>query len=402
MAANPLPGHLSPVSALGEELVRRGHKVTLCTTPMEGTDIAKKIADSTGMYYISAGKGYLTYAEYEVAFAAAGTGNGSLSDRWKVFNLHPRTSIIMGNFLDNQNLTKYDVIIATERLAPVTACLSQRWNIPGIILGTTHQFQTQHLPQWPFPPFYMKKQGSLRISDDMTFRERLHAVVFNMFVVTLARLFTSHYEFVCSDSTIGYSYMNDYLGTRAPHIIPTAIGFEYPRTISSLTHYVGPLLGKKHQALPTEIEKWLNSKGDGSVILISMGSVAHLMPEQAKVIVEAIHSTDYSAIWSLRDRNRYILEGLDVDNERFHFCKWMPQVAVLNHSATAMAILHGGMNGVHEAISYGVPVIAIPFWSDQGDVAARLHHAGAGIQILRQHLTVNTLSAAIQDVQNGI
>ena len=231
--------------------------------------------------------------------------------------------------------------------------------------------------------------------------ERLRALVFTSFGISFARLFTSHYEFVCPDSAVGYSYMNNYLGTRAPHIIPTAIGFEYPRTISPLTHYVGPLLSKRPQAMPTELQRWLDSKADNSVILVSMGSVAHLTHEQARVIVETIWSTNYSAVWSLRDRNRYILEGLDVDNGRFYFSKWMPQVAVLNHSATGMAILHGGMNGVHEAVAYGVPVIAIPFWSDQGDVVARLHHSGAGIQILRSHLTVKTLSTAILDIRDG-
>lgn len=381
--------------------MRRGHEVSLCTTPMKGSDIAEKKSESAGMKFISAGEGYLTYAEFQAAFAAVGSGNSSSKDRWKVFNLHPDTSIKMGKFLDGEKLTSYDIVVATERLSPVMACLSKRWAVPVVILGTTHQCQTQHLPEWPFPPFYTRKQGTLQTSDDMSFTERLYAVLFNTYVALFARFYTSRFEFVCPDASISYSYMNNFLGTRAPHIIPTVIGFEYPRSISSLTHYVGPLLSKKPQALPTEMKKWLDSKPERSVVVVSMGSVAHLTREQGRIIVQAIQSTGYSAIWSLRGRNRDILEGIEIDEMQFHLSKWMPQVAVLNHTAIAMALLHGGMNGVHEALSYGVPIIAIPFWNDQGDVVARLQHSGAGVQILRKHLTLEVLVKSMEDIRNG-
>ncbi len=137
------------------------------------------------------------------------------------------------------------------------------------------------------------------------------------------------------------------------------------------------------------------------MIMISMGSLAHLTQEQGKIIVDAISSTNYSVVWSLREQNRDILEGVAVDSDRFFLSPWLTQVAVLNHSAIGMAILHGGMNGVHEAIAYGVPIIVIPFWNDQGDVGARLQHSGAGIQILRHHLSTDTLLAAMLQTLKG-
>ena len=66
-----------------------------------------------------------------------------------------------------------------------------------------------------------------------------------------------------------------------------------------------------------------------------------------------------------------------------------------------MAFLHGGMNGINEALSSGVPVIVMPFSSDQGDVAARVHHSGAGIQILKEYLSKESLTSAIRDIQDG-
>ena len=49
----PLPGHANALLALGEELVRRGHNVTFCST-----DSSIKLNDKVkerGMKYLSAG-----------------------------------------------------------------------------------------------------------------------------------------------------------------------------------------------------------------------------------------------------------------------------------------------------------------------------------------------------------
>ena len=397
---NSLSGHLATPAVLGEELSRRGHNVTLCTVPMEGSDSAEQMARDAGMRFLSTVEGYVTYSEFQSAFTAVAMGNGTASDYWVEYSIHLGISIKMGEFLDRQNLTDYDLIIATVRLAEVTACLSKKYNIPAVVLGITHQFQPHLLPEWPFPPFYFQKKGRPKTSDDMTLYERMRAFIFNTRNIFRLRI-KSCYGFICPDPTIDYSYMYTYLGNRVPYIIPTALGFEYPRTLSPLTHYVGPMLSKQRQVLPSDLQQWLDSKPDGSVIMISMGSLARLTRDQGRIIVSAIRLTNYSVVWSLREKNRDILEGLELDKDRYFLSKWLAQVAVLNHSTVRMAIVHGGMNGVHEAIAYGVPIIVIPFWTDQGDVAARLHNSGAGIQILESQLSVTTLSSAIAIIQQG-
>ena len=42
-------------------------------------------------------------------------------------------------------------------------------------------------------------------------------------------------------------------GWQYPAIIRTVIGFEYPRTISLLTKYVGPFLSKLNKLLPIDL-----------------------------------------------------------------------------------------------------------------------------------------------------
>ena len=44
-------------------------------------------------------------------------------------------------------------------------------------------------------------------------------------------------------------------GVSVPHIVPTVIGFEFPRTLSPLTEYVGPLLRKNISPLTQDLKK---------------------------------------------------------------------------------------------------------------------------------------------------
>ena len=411
VASFPAAGHITPSANLGEELVRRGHSVTLCTLETEGSDLARKRAEAGGMTYSSAGNASFSVARMQDLFIATDLENKTLSnvkraisEGMKTLDWIPEVANKIGKHIDHQNLTEYDIIISTEYLAPMTACLSRKWNVPAMILSTTLQYQSEHLPPWPFPPHYMYKRGTLFTSDNLNFFRRLLATLYRPLLHLalnrmLVRPIVNSFEFKCPDTP--YSFLRYFPGTNAPQIVPTTIGFEYPRLVSSLTHYVGPILSKHPQEIPAELRDWLDNKPKSSVILISMGSLAPLTRERGIIIVESILSTNYSVVWSLRDKNRYILEGMELDKERFYISKWIPQAAILKHLATGIAFLHGGMNGIHEAISYGVPAIAMPFNTDQGDVAARVHHSGVGVQILKEYLTKETLTAAIQHIQEG-
>ena len=412
IASFPAAGHITPSANLGEELVRRGHSVTLCTLETKGTQLARKRAEMGGMTYSSAGNASFSVAQMQDIFVAADLENmkslsnikKAISEGMKVLDWIPEVANKIGKHLDHENLTKYDMFISTEYLAPMTACLSRKWNVPAMILSTTLQSQSEHMPPWAFTPHYMYKRGTLFTSDNLNFFRRFLATLFRPLIKFALDHFlvgsvVNNLEIECPGAP--HSFLRCFPGTNAPQIVPTTIGFEYPRLISSLTHYIGPILSKQPQEIPPELQDWLDSKPRSSVILISMGSLAPLTRARGRIIVESIRSTNYSVVWSLRDKNRFILEGMELDKERFYISKWIPQAAILKHLSTGIAFLHGGMNGIHEAISYGVPIIVMPFSADQGDLAARVHHSGVGVQILKEYLTKETLIAAIQHIQEG-
>ncbi len=58
---------------------------------------------------------------------------------------------------------------------------------------------------------------------------------------------------------------------------------------------------------------------------------------------------------------------------------WLPQRALLARSA--IAVVHGGLNTVLDALAAGVPLVVIPLAYEQGAIAARVAASGAGLVI---------------------
>ena len=66
-----------------------------------------------------------------------------------------------------------------------------------------------------------------------------------------------------------------------------------------------------------------------------------------------------------------------------------------------MAIVHGGMNGIHEALYNEVSLILTPFSGDQMSDTGRVHHHSLGIHLQESDITVSGIANAIKRVDEG-
>jgi UDP:flavonoid glycosyltransferase YjiC (YdhE family) len=73
--------------------------------------------------------------------------------------------------------------------------------------------------------------------------------------------------------------------------------------------------------------------------------------------------------------------------------EFLPQVRLLK--AAAAAVTHGGNNSVTEAQTFGVPLVVLPFSTDQFAGAAALERAGSGIALPPNTATTDDLRAAL-------
>lgn len=78
--------------------------------------------------------------------------------------------------------------------------------------------------------------------------------------------------------------------------------------------------------------------------------------------------------------------------------EYLPQVTLLE--AAAAAVTHGGNNSVTEAVTFGVPMLVLPFSTDQFAGAAGVERAGLGVVAAPNAVTVSELGAALAAVLN--
>ena len=69
-------------------------------------------------------------------------------------------------------------------------------------------------------------------------------------------------------------------------------------------------------------------------------------------------------IWSLQENTHHMLPD-DLDNDLISVYKFIPQVEIMNHPATSVAMLHCGFGETLEIISAGKPLLAWPGFGDQ-------------------------------------
>ncbi|CAM8928571.1 unnamed protein product [Rhodiola kirilowii] len=113
---------------------------------------------------------------------------------------------------------------------------------------------------------------------------------------------------------------------------------------------------------------WLNAKKEGSVLYISFGSIANLSEEQAQEVAYALKTSKHSFIWVVREPEQKKLPTDFIENllpDDGLILSWCSQLEVLNHSAIGCFLTHCGWNSVLEALSAGVPMVAMPQWTDQ-------------------------------------
>ena len=393
------PGHFFPLVALGAELVSRGHQVTVLGPTVERYEHLPKLAKSHGMKVISAD--FIPYWLYEqVVETGKHEGSGDLTTivyniTQTLFNASEDNEIYflkMKKEIDKLNSSNYDYIISDIATAYVGYYIQSAWNNDNIMLVMpTVPIQPQYSIPWPFPCVFSP------ISDNMSFYDRfLTTVLYNpmekvMFVVFdyLLRIDKERSIFDASSRFF-----------EQPLLINTVIGFDWPKTILPLQHYVGPMFLSTSPPLDSTLVDWLsNIPPDSQVIYVSMGTTGEVTDKMAKAFIEL--SLNYIIVWSLRQSNHDILNGLSINKDRVYISPWISQITMLQHHSVVLAILHCGINGVMEALYHSVPVICFPSVYEQFDVAYRLESQGLGIWFIPSKVTTYDIVDSVHKIRTS-
>ncbi|XP_011628727.1 UDP-glycosyltransferase 74E1 [Amborella trichopoda] len=126
------------------------------------------------------------------------------------------------------------------------------------------------------------------------------------------------------------------------------------------------------QGKPTDCLHWLDDRSAGSVVYVSFGSLAALSPEQMEEVAGALRWCKWPFLWVVRlpfanqKGGNALPQGfIEATSEQGLVVPWCPQLDVLVHRAVGCFVTHCGWNSTLEGLTQGVPMIAIPQWSDQ-------------------------------------
>jgi pathogen-inducible salicylic acid glucosyltransferase len=113
--------------------------------------------------------------------------------------------------------------------------------------------------------------------------------------------------------------------------------------------------------------EWLDSKETGSVVYVSFGSLAALGEEQMAEIAWGLRRSDCYFLWVVRESEEKKLpcNFVEGSSEKGLIVTWSPQLEVLAHKSVGCFMTHCGWNSTLEALSLGVPMVAMPQWIDQ-------------------------------------
>ncbi|XP_049742066.1 UDP-glucuronosyltransferase 2B4-like isoform X2 [Elephas maximus indicus] len=78
--------------------------------------------------------------------------------------------------------------------------------------------------------------------------------------------------------------------------------------------------------------------------------------------------------------------------------KWIPQNDLLGHPKTKAFITHGGASGIYEAIYHGIPMVGIPLFADQPENIVRMKVKGAAVSLDMDTMTSTDLLNALKTV----
>jgi UDP:flavonoid glycosyltransferase YjiC (YdhE family) len=148
--------------------------------------------------------------------------------------------------------------------------------------------------------------------------------------------------------TIGPTVPSAYLDNRLPDDV--SYGFHLYTPMNAVT------------------KAWLDAHPPRSVVYASFGSIVAPGPDQIAEVAEGLCSAGSPFLWVVRATETAKLPedfAARAAKRGDLIVPWCPQLEVLAHVAVGCFVTHCGWNSTVEALSAGVPMVAVPQFSDQ-------------------------------------
>jgi UDP:flavonoid glycosyltransferase YjiC (YdhE family) len=147
------------------------------------------------------------------------------------------------------------------------------------------------------------------------------------------------------------------------------------------------------ETVPDDVRAWLEAD-DRPLVYVSFGSFLSARGDVLATVLTALRSLDVRvavATGSARD--------LPAPGQGWLVRDFLPQTALL--ARAALAVTHGGNNTVTEALTFGVPMLVLPFSTDQFAGAAAIERTGLGAALDPNAASAPDVIDAVRDLLAG-
>jgi len=149
----------------------------------------------------------------------------------------------------------------------------------------------------------------------------------------------------------------------------------------------------RKQRPPEHLEQWLDEDRSTPLVYISFGSFLSVRGDVLARVVAALETLPVRVALAIGSADRAVVGELPAG---WLVREFLPQVALLERAA--LAVTHGGNNSVTESLTFGVPMLVLPFSTDQFAGAAAVENAGVGAVLDPNTATPAELRAAVLDL----
>jgi zeaxanthin glucosyltransferase len=152
----------------------------------------------------------------------------------------------------------------------------------------------------------------------------------------------------------------------------------------------------RRQAAPTDIARWLDAEPGVPVVYVSFGSFLSVRADVLARVGAALRSLPVRVALAMGSADPAVVGDLPAG---WLVREFLPQVALVERSS--LVVTHGGNNSVTESLTAGVPMLVLPFSTDQFTGAAAIENAGLGLVLDPNTATVTALRVAIESLLGG-
>ncbi len=374
-------GHMNPMTTLGRELQRRGHRITLF-----GFLDAQEKTTAAGLEFWA-----IAESEYPLGITTKSLEilahlNGYAALQYTISLMKEGADVLLRCVPEAIRLSGVEALLVDQTTIEGET-IAEHLDIPFITVCNALVVNPEadippHFTSWSYKPVWWAR-----------LRNQAGYSLLKQFAKPITQALD---EYRKKWNLPLYSQSPDKDSfSKLAQISQQPVEFEFPRKqLPKCFHFTGPY----HHLTNSEANSFPLEKLTGQpLIYASLGTLQNRQKDTFYCIAEACEGMDVQLAISLG--GAFDPELLPDLPGKPLIVKYAPQLQLLKKAS--LTITHAGLNTVLESLNNNVPMVAIPIANDQPGVAARLAWVGAGEFIPLSRLSAPKLKTAIKQVLTG-